>query len=318
MTKRVTIIVPTYNGRTLLEKNLPGLVACAGECEIIVVDDGSTDSTAEYLRECFPRIVSLTMDANGGFARACNAGVRQARGDIVYLLNSDVSVSPGFLDAVLPHFQRPDVFAVGSFAAGTGPVAAKVFYLPLVKFKWGIFWYWYEKLEPPPAGGVEVFCVSGGHAAFDRAKFLALGGFDELFRPFYAEDGDLCWRAWKRGWKSICEPRSVVTHACKGTIGRLYTPPAIRAIHWKNRFLMTWKDITAASFVARHLAYLIPELCVLPLVGKAEFTVGFWKALRQLPELIASRKTAMDAEAVYTDGELFARFSAPPSLERPV
>ena len=64
------------------------------------------------------------------------------------------------------------------------------------------------------------FYGGGGSCAFDRAKFLELGGFDELLRPFYLEDTDLGYLAWKRGWKVLYQPRSVVFHEHRGTIGK--------------------------------------------------------------------------------------------------
>lgn len=307
--KKVTIIIPNYNGKSLLAKNLPILIKYAASHEIMVVDDGSGDGSVDFLKVNYPDVIIVNLKSNHGFAYACNTGVRQANGDIVYLLNSDVAVNEDFLSAIIPYFRDTDVFAVSSFESDIGDKENKEFSIPLTMFKWGIFWYWYERLYPMPSSGVEVLCVSGGHAAFDRAKFLKLGGFDNLFRPFYAEDGDICWRAWKRGWKSLYEPRSVVSHICKGTIGRFYSPFHILTIHWKNRFLLTWKNLTYPGYMIQHIFCILPELLIVPLMGKPEFTVGFFMAILQLPELLKSRKLSRVPNPVYTDADLFKRFS---------
>ena len=74
------------------------------------------------------------------------------------------------------------------------------------------------------------FYGGGGSCAFDRAKFLELGGFDELLAPFYLEDTDLGYMAWKRGWKVLYHPRSVVWHEHRGTIGKRFHEAEIQAV----------------------------------------------------------------------------------------
>ncbi len=88
----------------------------------------------------------------------------------------------------------------------------------------------------------------GGSSAFDRAKFLELGGFDSLFHPFYYEDTDLGFRAWKRGWKVLYEPRSIVHHEHRGTIGKKFSPDYIEKVVRGNSLLYCWKNIHSWRF----------------------------------------------------------------------
>src|ERR1700757_2598796 len=74
-------------------------------------------------------------------------------------------------------------------------------------------------------------------------KFLELGGFDSLLRPFYLEDTDLGYQAWKRGWKVLYQPKSVVYHEHRGTIGKRFTESQIQAVLKKNFILFCWKNI---------------------------------------------------------------------------
>ena len=83
----------------------------------------------------------------------------------------------------------------------------------------------------------------GGSCAFDRRKFWELGGFDELLAPFYLEDTDLGYLAWKRGWKNLYQPASVVYHEHRGTIGRRFSEAHIQGVLKKNFLLFTWKNI---------------------------------------------------------------------------
>lgn len=313
MLNKISIVIPNYNGRRLLEKNLPILArhAVTGLCEveIIVVDDGSTDASAAFVRESFPRIKVLEQGVNQGYILACNRGVREAGGEIVYLLNSDVEVCAGFLDPVILAFKK-DVFAVTSAEVDPrGPDATGRVSIPLVKFKLGIFWYWYEELPKGSSEPVEALTVSGGHTAYDRKAFLELGGYDYLFRPLYAEDGDVCWRAWKKGLKSLIAPKSKVIHECQATMSKLLSPERLKRIHWKNRFLLTWKDLTCGWLIFKHLFFLLPGLVFSVIMGKSEFAFGFLLALRQFPEAIRSRRKCGIEREVHNDRYLFKRFS---------
>ena len=110
-----TVVIPNWNGRDLLAKYLPSAVeAMAGHPgnEIIVVDNGSDDGSAEFLREQFPDIRVLPLDRNLGFGGGSNEGFRAAKNDIVVLLNSDMRVQPDFLAPLLEAFTDQKVFAV--------------------------------------------------------------------------------------------------------------------------------------------------------------------------------------------------------------
>src|SRR3990170_4939166 len=108
---KTSIILPNWNGRTLLTKNLPSVVETHPD-EIIVVDDGSTDGSASYLREHYPQVKVVEHEGNEGFGKSCNDGVKQAKGDIIILLNTDVIPEKDILEHVTPHFVDTSVFAV--------------------------------------------------------------------------------------------------------------------------------------------------------------------------------------------------------------
>src|SRR5258708_7283686 len=110
-----TVVIPNWNGRDLLAKYLPSVIeALAGnpDNEIIVVENASTDGSAEFLREQFPAVKVLALDRNLGFGGGSNAGFRAARNDIVVLLNSGMRVQTDFLEPLLQPFNDEKVFAV--------------------------------------------------------------------------------------------------------------------------------------------------------------------------------------------------------------
>src|SRR3989344_8187677 len=103
---RVSIIIPNWNGKSLLEKNLPGVIATAKDAEIIVVDDGSTDGSVGYLKAKFPNVTVVEKKRHEGFASTVNAGIAAAITDIVVLLNTDVEPEENFLPALFFLFFR--------------------------------------------------------------------------------------------------------------------------------------------------------------------------------------------------------------------
>ncbi len=217
-----SVVIPNWNGKDLLEKYLPSVVEAMAGNEIIVVDNGSQDGSAEFLRAAFPQVKLLALPRNLGFGGGSNAGFRAAANDIVVLLNSDMRVAPDFLAPLLEGFRDPAVFAV----------SCQIFFSDPAKLReeTGLTQGWWQD------GGLRVrhridaaiddlfpcFYGGGGSCAFDRRKFLELGGFDPLLAPFYLEDTDLGYLAWKRGWKVLYQPRSVVYHEHRGTIGKTF------------------------------------------------------------------------------------------------
>jgi len=317
--KRISIIIPNWNGKSLLERNLPFLLEALspyqGETEIIVVDDGSTDGSVEFLASFYPNVKVLSSSKNEGFAIACNKGVQSSKNEIVYLLNNDIVVTKNFLDPLWPYFEDDAFFAVSSIAYPPNadvPLSSQV---PTVhvQFKYGIFWYYYKAIintkEP-----ISVFFSSGGHSAFDKKKFLALGGFDTLYHPFYWEDIDISYRAWKRGWKSLYEPKSRVIHNHQTTIGASFKKGFIQNIHWRNRFLFTWKNLDDIILWCQHLFLLPFEFALLPLFGYGYFSKGFFMALKKLPQVIKSRKKR--EKSLLTDKEVLKIFKKKYRYER--
>jgi GT2 family glycosyltransferase len=309
-----SVIVLNWNGRHLLQESLPALVAAVehagGGHEVIVVDDGSADGSAEYVAREFPKVQLVALARNLGFGRAANHGVAAARNDIVALLNNDMIVEPEFLPPLLEHFRSPEVFAVASMIRMPPKVAdgqtVKETGLTRGAFAGGFVRIWQE--QRPAQRATPVFYAGGGSSAYDRRKFLALGGFDRLYHPFYYEDVDLSYVALKRGWRILMEPRSLVTHKHRGTINaRNFRPSYIRTAVLKNELLFHWKNLTDAPLVARHLAAVYVRLAA---GGEALFPRAFVWALRQLPQVLA-RRAAGRAHARLTDAAVVSASSSP-------
>ena len=112
----ISIVIPTWNGKEIIKEYLGSVVqACEfypADTEILVIDDGSTDGTEQYVRESHTSVNVHRLQKNGGFAKACNTGVERSRFDLVVILNNDMLVKQDFLLYLSEHFKDKSVFGV--------------------------------------------------------------------------------------------------------------------------------------------------------------------------------------------------------------
>ncbi|MBZ5633649.1 MAG: glycosyltransferase [Acidobacteriia bacterium] len=311
-TRAASVVIPNWNGRDLLEKYLPSVIAALSDSsqnEIIVVDNGSEDGSAEFVREHFPQVRVLALEHNLGFGGGSNAGFRAARNDIVVLLNSDMRVERNFLQPLLAGFTDDKTFAVSCQIFFSDPDKPRE--------ESGLTEGWWlqgalrvrHRIEPEIRQIYPCFYGGGGSCAFDRNKFLELGGFDELLKPFYLEDTDLGYLAWKRGWKVLYQPASVVYHEHRGTIGKRFSEAYIQSVLKKNFLLFTWKNIHDWRRLGSHFFFTWAAATLSWVAGdspeRPNFS-GILRAFLALPRGLASRARARKLATV-SDQEAFKR-----------
>jgi len=218
---RASVIIPNWNGLPLLRPCLDALRRqTLREHEVIVVDNASTDGSAEALAAEYPEVRVLRLARNLGYAGGCNAGIRAARGRVLVLLNNDTEPEPDWLAELLAALDRhPRAGAAASrlmsWADRTLLNAAGDLFrangLPDSRGVW-------QEYAPPWDREVMVFGASGGAAAYRREMLDDTGLLDErLF--MYCEDVDLAWRAQLLGWGTVYAPRAVVYHHMSATGG---------------------------------------------------------------------------------------------------
>jgi GT2 family glycosyltransferase/glycosyltransferase involved in cell wall biosynthesis len=296
-TRAASLVIPNWNGRDLLERFVPSWLAAIADhagSEVLVVDNGSTDGSADWLRAHYPQVRVLALDKNLGFGGGSNAGFQAAKNDIVVLLNSDMRVESDFLAPLLAGFTDEKVFAVSCQIFLSDPTKRRE--------ETGLTDGWWKdgalrvthREDPKVDCLFPCFYGGGGSTAFDRRKFLSLGGFDELLAPFYLEDTDIGFMGWKRGWKTLYQPASVVYHEHRGTIGKKFSPAYIHSVLQKNYVLFAWKNIHSWNRLASHFVFSTAR-------GR-----GVLKALVQLPVALGSRWRARRL-AVISDSEAFRR-----------
>jgi len=315
---RASIIVSTWNGRHLLETCLPPLLRAVqragGDHEIIVVDDASTDDSVAFVRDTYPEIKLLALPRNLRFAGANNAAARVAAGDLLVFLNNDMLVEPDFLPPLLQPFDDPDVFAVTAYlqmaphTVGGGVIRETG--LVRGRFENGFSVLHHE--DPESDRPLPVIYAGGGSSAWRKDRFLALGGFDTLFHPFYFEDLDVSYRAQKHGWRLLFAPQSRMEHKHRQT----NNPTHFRAGYVdqtfrRNNLLLLWKVLTDEDFVRAHFRALWRML--LHSRTNPGLDAAFVQAVGKLPRLLRQRARGRTG-IVLTDREVFARAAGKPRL----
>lgn len=235
--KNVSVIVTNWNGISLLKKYLPLVIENSPEAkEIILADDASEDSSLQYVAELqkkHSRLRIITNPKNIGFSKNSNQAVQSASGDYVVLLNSDIAPHSGYISKTLGHFKDPTVFGVGF---------AELHHENWAKLKWEAGYLQHEPGTDIASTHISGW-VSGGSSIVDRHKFLKLKGFDDIYSPFYSEDLDIGYRAWKSGWQCLWEPKSVVEHLHEATTSK-FPKQFSNYVKERNRLLTVWRNIT--------------------------------------------------------------------------
>ena len=308
--QNISIVIPTFNGKELLEKYLPSVLdACKDysfeKTELIVIDDASSDGTADYLESNFPFIKVIRQQTNKGFSVSANHGIFSAKNRIVVLLNNDVEVANNFLSFFLHHFEDKNLFAVRPGLKNTSE--DEIIKHPKIggKFKYGFFDVPAEVKENTDLA----FFAGGGACVYDREKFIELAGFDEIFSPFYFEDVDLSYRAWKRGWKIIYEPKCWAYHQGCATISKFYSARYINIITERNKYFLIWKNITDIKLIFEHFVFVPVRIIIFLVCGNFAPLAGLFCALKSLDKIIKKRKIEKQFTKV-SDNTIFGYFKA--------
>ena len=293
-------IIPNYNGIEMLNEYLPGIDKVAGEADVLVVDDASYDNSVQVLRDNFPGIRVIVREKNGGFSAAVNDGIRATGSDFVVLLNSDVEVTPGFLEPIIPLFDDKSVFAVSPRIIlpkrGGIDEGAKTGF-----WHHGLF---FTDQRSDIKEVSPVLYATGCAAVYRRSMLEALGGFDEAYSPFYWEDADLGYRAWKRGWKSLYQPSGTVYHQHSASISKIKSDVTQR-IRTRNSLFFIWRNIEDRDMLRTHSRWLPLILARKWLAGDLAFIRGWRDAYAHRKEAIEARR--QDSEhRVLSDREIFS------------
>ncbi|MDB5005323.1 MAG: wbbL 4 [Mucilaginibacter sp.] len=279
--RTISIVIPNYNGKKLLATYLPHTFAAienAGVAyEVIVVDDGSKDDSVNFIKQEYPQVKLLVNAKNSGFSYTCNQGIAIAQHELILLLNSDVKLTPDYFELQFKYFEADDTFGVmGRIIDMEGDHIQDAARMPKfngLKLKTDYFYYTDDSTEE-----LYTFYLSGANALIDAAKLKQIGGFYELFSPFYCEDMELSLRAWKLGWKCYYQHQAICRHQVSATTKDYQKPKWIKITYFRNRFYMHALHLNGLALLGWYIQITLIDLLPKLLVGQW----WIWKAYTDL------------------------------------
>ncbi len=243
MKSTISVIIPTFNGKGLLETYLQKTITILEQSEsiddfeVIIVDDASSDDTASYLQSLnHPKVSFLSNEQNSGFSKTINRGIQNARMNLSLLLNNDMEISSDFFDIAIPYFSNKNLFGINCEIRDiSGTKVTEGAKIPA--FKHGMIHY--KDLCEKSVDGYTLY-LCGGNALVSTEKLKELGAFNELFSPFYFEDFDLSLRAWRQGWECLYTSKTFCKHCHSITINRENKKEYVETIFLRNKLLLNY------------------------------------------------------------------------------
>ncbi|QDU66852.1 glycosyltransferase family 2 protein [Engelhardtia mirabilis] len=304
----VSVVMPCLDDRELLREHLPPLLAeCArrglGD-EVLVVDDTGRDALSAWLAEHFPQVRCVAREVNGGFARALLDGAQRARHELLFAMNPDILVHPGFLEPLIAQLAEDEVHSVVPKILLRGQ-PDEIESLVEIDHRRDLAYVRQRGLEGEAArfdgAARDVNYAIGGAMLVRRSEFVAAGGFDPLYEPFYYEDVDLGFAAWRAGRRVVYEPASVVEHHHRGTIAKHVDERLVVAVIERNRLLFQWRFLDTPESVERHLSGLYRAILDAHLRDERQELIWIALALEQLEALRESRARLGPAARTYDE-----------------
>lgn len=303
----VSLVVVTWNGLHVLRDCVGALALQSHPHELVVVDNGSSDGTLEWLRHNAPHAHVVPLQHNLGFAAGNNAGLRAATGELLVLLNNDTIAAPDFVAQLTAPFERDKQLAAAAgvllFAHRPELVASAGISVGrdgLHRDLWML-----RPVAELPEQTTPVFGASGGAACYRRTALEDVGLLDERYGS-YLEDADLAWRLRLAGWDCVSVPLARARHVYSATAS--HGSPFKQRLQARNRVRVLVRCLPAWLW-EKHW----------PAITRYDLLAMAYAVLRRQPALIAGRLEAMrDMPALLGQRRRLAKRKRVPgaSLER--
>lgn len=306
---RTSVVILNYNGKGWLQRFLPGVAANSPGAEVVVADNGSTDGSAAWLRAAMPFIRLIELGGNLGFAGGYNAALQQVDAERYVLLNSDVEVTPGWLDGLNAFLDadpgmaacQPKVLShadPGRFehAGAAGGCIDRNGY----PFCRGRIFELTEEDRGQYDDDRTVFWATGACLMIRAAAFRAAGGFDEALFA-HMEEIDLCWRLRRMGWRIGYTSAARVLHVGGGALG--YGSPFKTYLNFRNSLIVLTKNLRSRALWLRVLRRLVLDgFAALKFLLEghpahaAQVARAHWSYFAALPRVLRQRRALMRTE----------------------
>lgn len=292
MKNSISVVVPNYNGADLLASNIGSIynalkTSGIDDFEIIISDDASLDGSVEFIKNNYPDIMLLENTVNRGFSGNANNGIKRAGKELVFVLNNDVVLTSGYFTPLLKYFDDPRTFGV----------MGRIINIDSDKIQDGAKYPDYDFADINPntnyihrvPTGEKTFSLflSGANALIDRTKLMHLGGFDEIYDPYYSEDVDLGLRAWRVGSRCYYEHLAICRHPTASTI-KNERRGKVKVIAKRNKMLLHFIHLDNIELLY-FLLVLGFKVIFRSLMLDFNYVSSFFLFLRSIPQALASR-----------------------------
>ncbi len=287
----ISVIIPTYKNKDLLIENLNHNLLYLNDCEVVVVND-DPDNSLRLDMEKFPQVKLVENKTNMGFAPSMNVGIANSTGEYLFFLNNDVVLSdPSYLSAVEYLKNNDKAFAV-TFAQleKDNTIVGKN------KIYWEKGFFQHMKAQTTDSGPTA--WAECGSCLVDRKKFMEIGGFDEIYAPFYWEDVDLSYRAYKKGYEVRYDPLILVKHEHETTTSKFFSPDQVKTIAQRNQFIFIWKNINDGALFVSHLFAMFKLILMSVVKGDTNTLTAFGMAFALIGEIMKKRKAQNSTKTV--------------------
>lgn len=287
---KVAVVILNWNGKEILKTFLPSVIKYSKEAELIIVDNGSTDNSIDFLKQEYPQIRIIDNKKNYGFAEGYNKALKEIEADYYVLLNSDVEVTPSWISPIIELMESDTQIACCQpkllsyleknkfeYAGGAGGFIDHLGY----PFCRGRVFNYLEEDKGQYDDNKEIFWATGA-ALFVRASvYKELNGLDNDFFA-HQEEIDFCWRVKNAGYKVYYCSKSVCYHLGGGTLNK--TSPFKTFLNFRNNLYLLYKNLPLEKkrkvFFMRFFLDIIASLSFL-LQGKAGEFNAVYKAYKE-------------------------------------
>jgi len=300
---KIAVVILNWNGKVLLQKFLPSVIAYSKEATIYVADNASTDDSIAFIFSEFPQVKIIQNKENGGYAKGYNDALKDLEEDVFCLVNSDVEVTEHWLTPILNTFKNESSVAIiqpkildynkkihFEYAGAAGGFIDKYGY----PFCRGRIFNTIEKDKGQYNDNTNIFWASGACFFIRKKVFNTLNGFDESFFA-HMEEIDLCWRAFNLDHISKYVSESIVYHVGGATLSA--TNPKKTYLNFRNSLATVTKNASGNIVVLLFVRMTLDGLAAIKFLLELKFPhlLAVLKAhfsfYNRLPKLLKQRKT---------------------------
>ena len=299
MNRYFSIIIPNYNGIEFLKTCLDSIYSQSfKDFELIIVDDASTDQSVEFVKKNYPNAKIIRLEQNSGFSKVVNRGIKEAKGEHLFILNNDTKLDKDCLLEIKNAIDKNREFDIFACKILSMDDPAKIdsagdgYSLIGNPYKIG----YKQKDGPKYQSPKEVFGACAAAAVYKRTIFQDIGGFDEDF-VYYNEDSDLNFRARLKGYRCLYVPGAIVYHKLMAT-GKKNLGRVIYYIN-RNKINLIIKNLPT-KIAVKYFPFLIVgrirDLSIALIKGHFFSGIsGIFMALLTLPKMLKKRKEIQTA-----------------------